>query len=140
MNKQLGWSVLIAAIQKKIQDNTGLACLSVMPANAEGPFYFTEVVGKRPAHSKTMYKDVFTVWIHTIAEPPEKEGESSVPIYELIQKLEEALTEDIELPEDVELIRQTNLGIPAIKAEETSDTHTVLAYEFMVCYGLQCKV
>lgn len=97
---------------------------------------FAEIVGKRPAHSKTMWRDVFTVWIHAVAEP----GESSVGIYGLIQELEEALTEDIELPEGFDLIMQTNNGVQTIKTDETNEKHAVLAYEFMICYGFKCKI
>lgn len=136
MYKQLGLVDLISAIQKKVQDNTGMKCYDSIPDNAPSPFYFAEVIGKRPAHSKTMWRDIFTVWIHAIAEP----GESSVQIYELIQDLEEALSEDIELPEGFELIMQTNNGVQTIKTDETNEKHAVLAYEFMVCYGFKCKV
>lgn len=136
MYKQLGLVDLISAIQKKVQDNTGTTCYDAVPDNAPSPFYFAEVIGKRPAHSKTMWRDIFKVWIHAIAEP----GESSVQIYKLIQDLEEALSEDIELPEGFDLIMQTNNGVQTIKSDETNEKHAVLAYEFMVCYGFKCKV
>lgn len=135
MYKQLGLTDLVEAIQKKVETKTGLKCYDAVPCNAESPFYFAEVVGKRPEHSKTMFRDVFTVWIHAIAG----KGKSSVEIYELIQKLEEALTEDIALPERFELIMQINSGIQTIKNDETDEKHAVLAYEFMVCYGFKCK-
>lgn len=134
--KQMGLVDLISSIQKKVEDRTGIKCLDAVPANEHSPFYYAEVVGKRPAHSKTMWRDIFTVWIHAIAEP----GGSSVQIYKLIQDLEEALTEDIELPQDYELIMQTNNGIQTIKTDETKEKHAVLAYEFMICYGYKCKV
>lgn len=136
MYKQLGLVDLISAIQKKVQDNTETKCLDAVPKNEQSPFYFSEVIGKRPAHSKTMWRDVFTVWIHAIAEP----GESSVQIYKLIQDLEEALSEDIELPEGFDLVMQTNNGVQTIKTDETNEKHAVLAYEFMVCYGFKCKI
>lgn len=134
--KQMGLVDLISAIQNKVEERTGFRCYDAVPINKPSPFYYAEVVGKRPAHSKTMWRDIFTVWIHAIAEP----GESSVQIYELIQKLEEALTEDIDLPEEYELIMQTNNGIQTIKTDETKEKHAVLAYEFMVCYGYKCKI
>lgn len=136
MYKQIGLTDLLSAIQKKVQDNTGMKCYDAIPDNAPSPFYFAEVIGKRPAHSKTMWRDVFTVWIHAIAEP----GDSSVQIHKLIQELEEALTEDIELPEGFELVMQTNNGVQTIKTDETNEKHAVLAYEFMVCYGFKCKI
>ena len=134
--KQMGLVDLISAIQKKVEERTGLRCYDAVPINKPSPFYYAEVVGKRPAHSKTMWRDIFTVWIHAIAEP----GESSVQRYELIQNLEEALTEDIDLPEEYQLIMQTNNGIQTIKTDETKEKHAVLAYEFMVCYGYKCKI
>lgn len=134
--KQMGLVDLISAIQNKVEERTGFRCYDAVPINKPSPFYYAEVVGKRPAHSKTMWRDIFTVWIHAIAEP----GESSVQIYELIQRLEEALTEDIDLPEEYELIMQTNNGIQTIKTDETKEKHAVLAYEFMVCYGYKCKI
>ena len=136
MYKQIGLTDLISAIQKKIEDHTGTKSYDAVPKNAPSPFYFAEIVGKRPAHSKTMWRDVFTVWIHAVAEP----GESSVGIYGLIQELEEALTEDIELPEGFDLIMQTNNGVQTIKTDETNEKHAVLAYEFMICYGFKCKI
>lgn len=136
MYKQIGLTDLISAIQKKIEVHTGTKCYDAVPKNAPSPFYFAEIIGKRPAHSKTMWRDVFTVWIHAVAEP----GESSVRIYSLIQELEEALTEDIELPEEFDLIMQTNNGVQTIKTDETNEKHAVLAYEFMICYGFKCKI
>lgn len=135
--KQLGLVDLIAAVQSKVKERTGLACYDAIETNTQSPFYYVQVVGKRPAHTKTMWRDIFTVWIHAIAEP----GDSSVQVYELIQKLEEALTEDIVLPEDYELIMQTNNGIQTIKTDEvTNEKHAVLSYEFTVCYGFKCKI
>lgn len=136
MYKQLGLVDLIAAIQTKIKNQTGLECYDHIKQNTPSPFYYAEVAGKRPAHTKTMWRDIYTVWIHVIAEP----SDSSVPLYGYIQNLEEALTEDIELPEGFELIMQTNSGIQTIKTDETGEKHAVLAYEFMVCYGFKCKV
>ncbi len=134
--KQMGLVDLIAAIQSKVEQKTGIKCYDAVPQNAPSPFYYAEVVGKRPAHSKTMWRDVFTVWIHCIAQ----QQTSSVPVYHLIQSLEEALTEDIDLPEDYELVMQTNNGVQTIKTDETGEKHAVLAYEFMVCYGFKCKI
>ena len=135
MYKQIGMVDLIKAIQQKVEANTDLRCYDHVAINTASPFYFVEVVGKRPSHSKTMWRDVFTVWIHAIAE----KSDSSVSVYNLIQKLEEALTEDISLPEPYQLVMQTNNGIQTIKTDETGEKHAVLAYEFMICYGFKCK-
>lgn len=136
MYKQLGLVDLIHGIQAKVEEKTGVKCYDAIPRNAPSPFYFAEVIGKRPAHTKTMYRDVYTVWIHAIAQP----GDSSVQIYEMIQQLEEALTEDISLPEGFELILQVSNGVQTIKTDETNEKHAVLSFEFTVCYGFKCKI
>lgn len=136
MYKQLGLVDLIHGIQAKVEEKTGQSAMTAVPRNAPSPFYFAEVIGKRPAHTKTMYRDVYTVWIHAIAQP----GDSSVQIYEMIQQLEETLTEDISLPEGFELILQASNGVQTIKTDETNEKHAVLSFEFTVCYGFKCKV
>lgn len=136
MYKQLGLVDLIHGIQAKVEEKTGVKCYDAVPRNAPSPFYFAEVIGKRPAHTKTMYRDVYTVWIHAIAQP----GDSSVQIYEMIQQLEETLTEDVSLPEGFELILQASNGVQTIKTDETNEKHAVLSFEFTVCYGFKCKV
>lgn len=134
--KKLGLTDLVSAIQQKVGDKTGLKCYDAVPQNAKSPFYYAHVVGVKPANTKTMFRDVFTVWIHAIAE----QGDSSVQVYQLIQGLQEALTEDISLPDNYELIMQTDGGIQTIKTDETGEKHAVLSYEFMVCYGFKCKI
>ena len=136
MYKQLGLVDLIHGIQAKVEEKTGVKCYDAVPRNAPSPFYFAEVIGKRSAHTKTMYRDVYTVWIHAIAQP----GDSSVQIYEMIQQLEETLTEDISLPEGFELILQVSNGVQTIKTDETNEKHAVLSFEFTVCYGFKCKI
>lgn len=136
MYKQLGLVDLIHGIQAKVEEKTGVKCYDAVPRNAPSPFYFAEVIGKRPAHTKTMYRDVYTVWIHAIAQP----GDSSVQIYEMIQQLEETLTEDISLPEGFELILQASNGVQTIKTDETNEKHAVLSFEFTVCYRFKCKI
>lgn len=135
MLKKLGLVELIKAIQDKIQ-KTGYKCYDAVPLNAKSPFYFAELVGKKQADTKTMFCDVFTVWIHAIAEP----NNSNVSIYNLIEKLEESLTDDIELSGEFNLIMQTELGLQTIKIDETNEKHAVIAYEFKVSYGFKTKV
>lgn len=126
---------LVAAVQEKIQLHTGLKCYDAVPLNAANPFYFVEVTRILPANTKTMFRDNYTVWIHCIAE----KEESSVGVYQLIEKLQEALSEDIALPAAFELIMQTDNGVQTIKTDETGEKHAVAIFEFMVCYGFKCK-
>lgn len=135
MYKRLGLVDLISAIQLKVEDKTGLKCYDAVPSNAPSPFYFAEIVQKKADNTKTMLRDVFTVFIHAVAEPTG----SSEQIYDLIQKLEEALSEEIELPEEFELILQTENGLQALKTDETDEKHAVISYDFTVCYGYKFK-
>lgn len=135
MYKRLGLVDLISAIQLKVEDKTGLKCYDAVPSDAPSPFYFAEVVQKKADNTKTMLRDVFTVFIHAVAEPTG----SSEQIYDLIQKLEEALSEEIELPEEFELILQTENGLQALKTDETDEKHAVISYDFTVCYGYKFK-
>lgn len=134
--QKLGLTDLIAAVQKKVTEKTGLPCYDHVEKNTPSPFYFAEVIRITPANSKTMYRDNITVYIHCIAEP----GESSVQIYKLIEDLQEAMTEDIVLTEPFELIMQTDEGVQTIKTDETKEKHAIVPYTFMVCYGFKCKI
>ena len=126
---------MISAIQNKVEERTGIRCYDAVPI-------IRSVLSIMPRWSASVPRiqkrcgGYFYGMDHAIAEP----GESSVQIYDLIQRLEEALTEDIDLPEEYELIMQTNNGIQTIKTDETKEKHAVLAYEFMVCYGYKCKI
>lgn len=138
MLRKLGLVDLIQAVQNKVEQNTeGVRCYDSVPKNAPSPFYFVEVVGKRPADTKTMFCEIFTVWIHAIAAP---DNGSSIGIYSMIESLEESMTEDIELPECFNLILQSSTGVQTIKTDETKEKHAVLAYEFKVSYGFKVKV
>lgn len=137
MIKKLGIVDLHAAIKNKIEDCTNIPCLDKVPDNTPAPFYFIQIVGKRQADTKTMFCDVFTVWIHAIAE----KDNSSIGIYNLIQKLEESLTEQIHLPEYAELLSQTEQGLQNLSVDATTgEDHAVMAYEFKVCYGFKAKI
>lgn len=127
---------LIAAIQNKIEENTGIRCYDAVPENAESPFYFAEITRILPANTKTMFRDNYTVWIHCIAE----ESKSSIGVYQLIEGVQEALTEDIVLPEPFDLVMQTDSGVQTIKTDETGEKHAVETFDFMVCYGFKCKI
>jgi len=135
MLKQISFIDLIKSIQTMVEKNTKLKCYDDIPKSAKSPLFFVEIVGTRPDHSKTMFMDVFTVWFHAIAKP----SKSSVGVYKLVQDLEEALTEDIDLPIGFDLILQKNNGVKTIKLDETDEKHAVVEYEFKIAYGFKCK-
>src|SRR5699024_2517197 len=105
----MSFTSIIASIIKQVRVNTGLPCYDSVPLNAQRPLYVAEMVGSLPEKSKTMMKDRYQVVMHVFAE-----GGSSVPIYNAIQNLEEALTVDIELPDDYEVTLQIPTGVNQI--------------------------
>lgn len=136
MLKKLGLVDLHKAIKEKIEDKTKLKAYDVVPENAPAPFYFIEIVDKRPEDTKVMWCEVFTVWIHAIA----KKTGSRIDIYKLIQKLEEALTEELDLPEEFDILRQTESGMQSLQEDETHEMHAILTYEIKVSYGFKTKI
>lgn len=126
---------LIAAVQDKVEALTGLRCYDHVPLNEASPLYFAEITRIRPANSKTMYRDVYSSAIHCIAE----ESPSSVGVYNLIENLQSALSEDISLPEPFTLVMQTDNGVQTIKTDESGEKHAIVNFDFMVCYGFMCK-
>lgn len=127
---------LIAAVRDKIESLTDLRCYDHVPLNEASPLYFAEITRIQPANSKTMYRDVYSVAIHCIAE----ESPSSVGVYNLIENLQSALSEDITLPEPFELVMQTDNGVQTIKTDESGEKHAIVSYDFTVCYGFICKL
>ena len=127
---------LIAAVQDKIESLTDLRCYDHVPLNEASPLYFAEITRIQPANSKTMFRDVYSVAIHCIAE----ESPSSVGVYNLIENLQSALSEDISLPEPFTLVMQTDNGVQTIKTDESGEKHAIVNFDFMVSYGFMCKI
>ena len=127
---------LVAAVQDKIETLTDLRCYDHVPMNEESPLYFAEITRIQPANSKTMFRDVYSVAIHCIAE----ESPSSVGVYNLIENLQSALSEDISLPEPFTLVMQTDNGVQTIKTDESGEKHAIVNFDFMVSYGFRCKI
>lgn len=136
MDKKLSLVDLVAAIQRVVTAGTGRPCYDAVPKDAPAPFYYAEVGSARPQNTKTLYVDCITVYIHAIGET----GGGHVQIYELIRELEQALTVDIVLPDPFQLIRQDSAGMQNLKRDETGEPHAVLAFKFLVCYGLKIKI
>jgi hypothetical protein len=135
MLKQIDITVLMAVIRNQIQENSGVPCYDAVPKDAEVPFYFLEFQGSRPQNSKTFYRQAYNFAVHCIAE----ESPSSVPVLELIRKLEESLSDDIVLP-CFELENQIFNGVQTITKEETGEKHAVASFTFVVRYGFKVKI
>lgn len=136
MLRKLSFAEIAAGILQTLRTNTRYDCYDAVPQDSPSPLLFAEVVGKRDASSKTMYKEIFTVQVHAIASP----GNARTEIYQMINAVEEALTESISTPEAVTLVLQTETGVQSFQQDETTEWHAVLAYEIMVSYGMKCKI
>lgn len=133
--QRLNLLTLASAVQDRIETGTQKRCYDKVPENKPGPFYFVEVVNSIPRNTKTMYRDLITVWIHAIAT----KSESSVGIYNLIHELSEAMTENIQLSDPYMLLDQVDNGPSSIKTDETGEKHAVCSFDFLVAYGFICK-
>ena len=135
MYKQLSLVDLVAAIRNRINNNSNITCYDCVEDNLPAPFCFAEVVRVSPADTKTMYVKSYEVCVHVIAEA----GNTSVPIYGHIKDVQEAMSEDIELPCYVHLVSQTDAGVQTILTDETGEKHAILDYVFSIAYGYKIK-
>lgn len=136
MIQKLSFTTVLSSIIKKVEGKTGLRCYDSIPADAPVPFYFAEIVGQLPDPSKTMLKERYQVFIHVFADG----SNGSVPVFNGIQKLEEALSEEIELPEEYEVVMQIPNGLQRIIDEPDGTKHAVMGYDFVIFYGYKMKI
>lgn len=135
MHRQISLTDILRGVIDRVESETGLRCYDAPPKNAAVPFYTVQLTAKRPENTKTMYCEVFTLWIHCFA----KKGGASVEVNNLIQRCEEAMTEDIAVPAPFSLVWQREAGLQSLTVEETGGRHAVLAYELKICYGFITK-
>lgn len=135
MIRKLGYIEFFSAVQELIEKNTGKKCYDYVAEGAESPFYILEITSKRPENTKTMLAEVFTIWVHSIASPSKRKEE----LYQLMQDLEEALMEEIQLPDNYVLIYQDNNGITYMQQDETDEWHSIIEFDIKVAYGLRTK-
>lgn len=136
MLKRIDLTDLFSAIQSQVENGTKLPCYDAIPDNAPSPFYFMELSGHKPADTKTMYVERYSVSFHIIAEPTP----SSVPTYRYIKMLEEALTDDIQIPCPYHLVEQMETGVQSIYMEQTGEKHSVVGFDFLISYGYKVKI
>lgn len=136
MLKKLGLVDFHKALKQNIEFFTNKRAYDFVPDGASAPFYVIEVVDKYPEGTKVMWAEVFSVWIHAIAE----EDNSKIGIYSLVEELEEALTMELELPDGFELIRQEQTGIQSLQKDESGEWHAIVSYDFKIAYGFKSKI
>lgn len=130
MFKKLSLVDLTAAVIQLLKKNTDIKTFDFVPENEPSPFAYVEAAGKENCDTKTMFCDLYKVNIHVISE--QINGNTS--IYKLINQIEEALTEDIILPEGFTLVYQLSQGIESIYEETTKEKHAVMPVNFKVAY------
>ena len=118
MYRQVSIVELIKRIQERVEAGT-----------------VAELVGSRPADTKRMYVQDYVVNLHCISP----DLPSSVPVLKMIQRLQETMTEDVELPAPYQMLMQTNGGLSQVYQEETGERHAVIPYSFKIVYGFKCK-
>lgn len=136
MLKKLGLVDFHKALKQNIEFFTNKRAYDFVPDGTAAPFYVIEVVDKYPEGTKVMWAEVFSVWIHAIAE----EDNSKIGIYSLVEELEEALTMELELPDGFELIRQEQTGIQSLQRDESGEWHAIVSYDFKIAYGFKSKI
>lgn len=129
---------LVAAIVTRVQDGTGVKCVTD-PDGEASPLYSIGSITSRPGKSKTMFLDVFDVQVHAISRP----GRDRAEVFGMIRALEEAMEQDVvvdasECP-TFHMVRQDDMGIQNIKRDGTGEWHAIVAYELTVSYGLIVK-
>lgn len=136
MLKRLSIAEFLGCLIRHIEEKTGLPCYD-SPLNKPSPLYSVQITKTKPQDTKTMYVDRYDVLIHCISEPTETQ--STAPVLELVQKLEEAMTDDVAIPQQFQLLRQVYGGLQTVKVDESNEGHAVLSFSFSICYGFRCK-
>ena len=137
MFRRLSPTELLSVLIEHVETRTGLRLYD----NADGkesPFYSFEGIEREPNDTKTMFMDRFTLSIHCISAPPKGEY-SSQQVLDMETALEEALTDELSLPEPFQLVNQECQGIDTVKRDPSNEGHAVVTYIFDVSYGFKCK-
>lgn len=137
MLRRLSLAEFVGLLISHISERTGAPCYD-SPEDEQSPFYAVQLVRTEPADTKTMFADSYQVWVHCISAPAAGPY-SNAPVLEMARALEEAMTDDVELPAPYRLLGQTYNGMQTLKEDESGEGHAVLSYDFRVCYGFRCK-
>lgn len=134
MTKKLSFIDLLASVINQVEALTDHHCYDDIPIDAPLPHYHAEIVFQEPVPSKTMWKEIYEVYVHCFAY-----GGSNAPVYNLIRELEEAMTIRLELPEGYQVLLQTPTGLQHLAEEEDGTKHAVMGYRVTVLYGYKRK-
>jgi hypothetical protein len=138
MIEQLSLSDIILGVITTLRKNIDpeIPILDYIPENQKLPFISVEMVGVESIPSKTMWKDRYQIYIHGWADG----SQGSVPIFDLSDKIREAMTTKVNLPNQVDLLLQQPTGTQRILQDEEHVRHAVLGYALTVTYGFKMKI
>ncbi len=134
MLKKVGFKKLISAVQDNINRNAGIVCCDVIPENGQGPYCFIRQIDKSSKKIKPVYIETFSIQICVVPGNGEDED-----LFAVVHKVEEGLTEEISLPEGVELLLQAGKELSVLCGDEMTKRQAELIYEFKVVYPLEEK-
>lgn len=136
MLEKLGIKNYIQSMINLIERNTGKRCFDIVPKNQKPPFYKIQFLTKTPENNKTQWRERFSVWVWIVSSQKESKAE----LYDMIEALEEAYTEEITLPLNVALISQVDRGIQSIEEAESGEFVAISELETLLVYGYKTKV
>lgn len=126
----------IGNLARTIEERTGVRCVDD-PDNVPSPLYSVEFLNSKRGDTKTSFVDVYSVWVHAIAEPATPR--SNAPVLEMVRALEVALADDMPVPEPFDMFMQTVSGVQSLKTDPSGEGHAVVECEFRISYGFKCK-
>lgn len=135
MNKKLGFIRLFQALKERIETGTPYPLLDAVEVDRLPPFYIGEFSLKEQSNTKNMYCETFYIEIHAISEA----GQSKEQLYELIELLEDAMTEDIVLPPCFIVISQESEGAYDFVQEASGEWRATVPFQIRIAYGFKSK-
>ena len=136
MLQRMSIAEFLGVLNAAVEDRTGYPC-HPNPDGKESPFYSVQLIKTEPKNTKTSFVDRYEVWIHCVAAPVVPH--SDAPVLDLVQTIEEAMTDDVDLDGSFEMFNQQSNGLQSLKKDESGEGHAVLSFYFDVQYGLRCK-
>lgn len=136
MIQRLSAADFVGRLMEVLENRTGIPCYS-SPDDEPSPLLSVQLLRSHPENTKTMFIDVFDIWIHCISEAAIPY--SDAPALELVKKVEGALMLPFNLPPPFTLQNIEYDGLETVKKDETGEGHAVLSFHFSVCYGFDVK-
>lgn len=137
MLQQLSIVDVVAGVMEVLKKNIpDVPIADSMPKKSVTPLVHVAFGGIEPADTKTMYRTKYQILLYGFADG----SQGSVAIFNLIQQIQEAMTDEPTLPEGCELLGAVPKGVAAIQDQADGSKMCVLTYELTVSYGFKFKI